>query len=184
MFRSFMKLPWLRFSFLTGLTLLSANDICLRLSHSDSWPWQVIHAHKPCLEKLRNTWREVHQEVCRWSHQLLRLLAILRSFLHHFADFFLEQVLNVCNFAMIGNLAWDPGPCSRHLSKWRRRRSQSMQAKPSKLQWIWTPPPKKIDEDASIWWSLFLGLLYVLGDEDALQVIEKTLQAQRWHLPQ
>lgn len=153
-----------------------------------SWPWQVIHAHKPCLEKLRNTWREVQQEVCRWSQSSTPQIAcaILHSFLRHFADFFLEQVLNVCNFAMIGNLAWDPGPCSRHLSKWRRRRSQSKQAKPSKLQWIWTPPPKKIDEDARMppYEASFLAVLHVLGDEDALQVIEKTLQAQPWHLPE
>lgn len=30
----------------------------------------------------------------------------------------------------------------------------------------------------------FLAVLHVLGDEDALQVIEKTLQAQPWHLPE
>lgn len=85
------------------------------------------------------------------------------------------------------NRAWDPGPCcSRHLSKWRRRRSQSKQAKPSKLQWIWTPPPKKIDEDARMppYEASSLAVLHVLGDEDALQVIEKTLQAQPWHLPE
>lgn len=100
-------------------------------------------------------------------------------FLHHFANFFLER-LQFCND---WNRAWDPGPCcSRHLSKWRRRRSQSKQAKPSKLQWIWTPPPKKIDEDARMppHEASSLAVQHVLGDEDALQVIEKTLQAQPW----
>lgn len=39
--------------------------------------------------------------------------AILHSFLHHFADFFLEQVLNVCNFAMIGTELGTRDPAAR-----------------------------------------------------------------------
>lgn len=116
-----------------------------RLSLSDlrPWPREAISAHKPCLEKLRNAWREVRtgnlknrvekaseKEPC--GSTPARYIKIPHTINYH------QLTTSLCSFPfkhrwiVVGKLEshFNFTGCvlkrCRHLSKWKRRRSRLM----------------------------------------------------------